>query len=128
MKNLIDSKIVTIAGVVALGGVLFYFFGRKLAADAVDAVKNVNAGTPYEGWGAVGTVGNLTNRLSGGVLQRIGESEVVGDILDPVFDFFTHTFKPYDPNNPNTPMVRKAATYASPVRPEDAQKISVTVN
>lgn len=110
-----------VAGVAA-AGLVIYFFGRKIstaASAAVDAVQNVNQGTPYEGYGALGTLGNLTNTISGGVFQRIGES-----LGESIFDIF---HKPYDPNNPNTPLLRKAASYASPVRPEDARKISAQV-
>jgi hypothetical protein len=120
MTTVLNSRSAMIAGGVLAAGVVVYLLSRKLkdaAADAVEAVANVNEGTPYEGWGAVGTLGNITNRLSGGVLERFGEW-----IGSSAFDVF---HKPYDPNNPNTPSLRKAATMASPTRPQDAEKYSL---
>lgn len=120
--NVLNSKAGMIGvGVLAAGAVL-YFFGRKVAGAAgdaagavVDAISNVNAGTPYEGYGAIGTLGNAANAVSGGAFQRWGES--LGGAIFNVFH------KPYDPNNPNTPALRKAASAASPVRAEDALTI-----
>lgn len=118
--NVLNSKAGMIGvGVLAAGAVL-YFFGRKLAGAAgevADAVQNVNAGTPYEGFGVLGTLGNAANQLSGGWLQHFGET-----IGSSIFDVFN---KPYDPNNPYTPALRKAATYASATRAEDTPTIFV---
>jgi hypothetical protein len=40
----------------------------------VEAVTNVNEGTPFEDTGVVGTLGNVTNQASGGVLANIGSA------------------------------------------------------
>ena len=50
------------------------FLLRKQVSDAVEAVENVNEGTPFEGTGVIGTLGNVTNQASGGILGRIGEA------------------------------------------------------
>lgn len=60
-----------IAAVIVIGFV--YFLLRKSIFDTADALGNVNAGTPFEGFGIVGTVGNVTNRVSGGTLAAAGE-------------------------------------------------------
>ena len=46
----------------------------SVGESAANAVNNVNAGTPYAGAGVVGTLGNATNALSGGVLEQIGNT------------------------------------------------------
>jgi hypothetical protein len=66
-------------GALAVVGVLWYF--RKQAAAAVQAVADVNKGTPYEGAGVVGTAGNIANQVSGGVLADIG-SWLGGKVYD----------------------------------------------
>ena len=53
-------------GVVASVAVAAWYFWDKLA--------NFNKGTAYEGTGAVGTLGNVANQLSGGALQTAGET------------------------------------------------------
>lgn len=56
-----------------LGAVLAASFVlRKVAAAPVEAIANVNVDTPFEGFGAVGTVGNVTDKLSGGFFATIG--------------------------------------------------------
>jgi hypothetical protein len=40
----------------------------------VDKVLNPNKGTPYEGGGLVGTLGNITNAVSGGKLAEAGSA------------------------------------------------------
>ena len=59
-------------GVGALAFVGLFLFLKKQGAAAVAAVANVNAGTPYAGSGAVGTLGNAANSVSGGVLADLG--------------------------------------------------------
>ena len=60
-----------VAGIAVVGvGTLAYFFGGKL----LTALKNVNKGTPYEGAGVVGTVGNVTNQVLGGLPKQLGET------------------------------------------------------
>lgn len=79
-----------------------YFLLKKVVSDiadgvtdatktAVDAVTNVNAGTAYEGYGAVGTLGHTADAVSGliggtdaqghGPLQNFGEW-IGGQIYD----------------------------------------------
>lgn len=53
--------------------VVVYLIGRRAVTDTADAIANINAGTPYAGGGAVGTLGNIVNRATGGVPQAIGE-------------------------------------------------------
>lgn len=45
-----------------------------VAAYTVYRVLDINKGTPYEGGGVVGTLGNLTNQVLGGAPQAIGEA------------------------------------------------------
>lgn len=78
--------------------VLFSYF-RKQAKDAADALGDINEGTPYAGAGVVGTIGNVTDQASGGVLSGIGEW-IGGKLAD--------IFQPYDPNAPQ-PETRKRA-------------------
>lgn len=56
-----------------------YLLGRQTVKDvgraagaAASAVANINEGTPYDGAGVVGTLGNAANALSGGLLARLG--------------------------------------------------------
>lgn len=76
-----------IAGVIILLG--------KQATAAVkagaSAVANVNKGTSYEGAGVVGTLGNATNQLSGGFLERIGSG--IGGALADLKDAATRRTK-----------------------------------
>ena len=53
------------AAVAAVGGVLYYI---------VYKIMNPNAGTPYAGTGAVGTLGNVFDQLSGGALSAAGSA------------------------------------------------------
>jgi hypothetical protein len=74
-------------GVVAFIGLTLFL--KKQAAAAANAIANVNAGTPYEGSGVVGTLGNAVNQASGGTLQTLGES---------IGGWVYELFNPYDPN------------------------------
>ena len=38
----------------------------------MDAIASINEDTPFEGAGVVGTLGNVTNQASGGILANIG--------------------------------------------------------
>lgn len=62
--------------VIGVAGVLIYFGkqAKEAVKAGVDAVSNVNKGTSYEGAGVVGTLGNVTNQLSGGFFERLGSS------------------------------------------------------
>ncbi len=64
-----NTQMILVAGAAVVA--LTYFF-RQQAADAVAAVAEINEGTPYEGAGALGTLGNVTDKASGGVLSRVG--------------------------------------------------------
>lgn len=68
------------AGAIVAVGFLF----RRQVGEAVDAVANINEGTPFEGTGVVGTLGNVTNQASGGVLAEIGSS--IGLFFSDIFD------------------------------------------
>lgn len=64
MKTQTATLIAGGAVLLAIGGVVV-FYGR---------LKDINKGTPYEGSGAVGTVGNITNQVLGGIPQKLGEA------------------------------------------------------
>ena len=88
----VSSEATILIGVSAVALVVVYLVVKKTG----QAVLNVNAGTPYAGAGAVGTLGNATNSILGGAPQSFGEwlSGKVADIT-----------MPYDPNAgaaPNT--------------------------
>lgn len=97
--------------VLGVGGLVVWLLWNKAKA-AGQAVLNVNQGTPYAGAGVVGTLGNLTNQASGGVLSSLGEA-----IGGKLFDWFGPS---YDPNaaapDTSTPP-RQAMTVTSPVSP-----------
>jgi hypothetical protein len=65
---------------VVIGAV--YLIGRKAIAATVDAVSNVNAGTPYEGAGLAGTAGHAADAVTGGALSSLG-SWISGAFFDP---------------------------------------------
>lgn len=69
----IDTNLLIVAAL-AIGG--WYAF-KKL-----DEAANINRGTAFEGAGAVGTLGNVTDQISGGFFSRVGRG--LGDLLDPV--------------------------------------------
>jgi hypothetical protein len=73
-----DAVLLGVAAVVFVGLVLFL---KKQAGDALKAAADVNKGTAYEGAGVVGTLGNVTNQVSGGLLGNIG-SWLGGAIFD----------------------------------------------
>ena len=79
-----DNAIVIGVGALAVVGLILFF--RKQAAAAIQAVADVNKGTPYEGAGVVGTLGNAANQVSGGVLADFGSwlGGKVYDITHPV--------------------------------------------
>ncbi len=60
------------------------FLVRKQAAAAVQAVSDVNVGTPFEGTGVVGTLGNVTDKASGGLLSDAGSA--IGLFFSDLFD------------------------------------------
>jgi hypothetical protein len=74
---------------IGAGGLVVYLLWNKVAA-AGKAALNVNKGTPYAGAGVVGTLGNVTNQVSGGVLSSLGDW-IGGKAYD-----WTHSA--YDPN------------------------------
>lgn len=44
------------------------------ATRTVEAVADINQGTPFENTGVIGTLGNVTNQASGGLFARIGSA------------------------------------------------------
>lgn len=83
---LLNSRAVVIVAGVAVGALVVYLIGRKVAS----AVTNINRGTPYQGGGVIGTLGNVTNQASGGLLADFG-----GWLGGKIFDL---THSEYDPN------------------------------
>lgn len=81
---------IAIAGV---AGILIYFGkqAKEAVKAGVTAVAEVNKGTPYEGAGVVGTLGNVTNQVSGGLFERIGSS--IGGALADLKDAATRRTK-----------------------------------
>lgn len=77
---------IAIAGV---AGLVIYFGkqAKEAVVAGVKAVGEVNKGTPYEGAGVVGTLGNVTNQVSGGFFERIGSS--IGGALADLKDAAT---------------------------------------
>lgn len=64
-------------GIVAL--VVVYYVGKKVLTGAANVVGGavsgnnaVTAGTPYAGYGVLGTLGAATNSASGGIFSNIG--------------------------------------------------------
>jgi hypothetical protein len=72
-------------GVGAIVFVGLFLFLKKQAADAAAAIADVNKGTPYAGTGAVGTLGNAADQLSGGWLSDQGSQlgSWLYDVLNP---------------------------------------------
>ncbi len=72
--------------VLAIGGVILVLgiLARKSIAAGVDAVANVNQGTPFEGAGIIGTLGNVADTASGGVLADTGSA--IGLFFSNYFD------------------------------------------
>jgi len=89
--------VLTGAGTIAV--IVLWSFFRKQAKDAAGAISDINEGTPYAGAGVAGTLGNVTDQASGGLLSGIGEW-IGGKLAD--------VFQPYDPNAPQ-PETRKNA-------------------
>lgn len=81
LKGMLKSEPVqlAIAAVIVIG--FLYYLTRKTVSDVVDSVANVNKGTPFEGFGVVGTAGNLANTVSGGTLAKIGSR--IADYFTP---------------------------------------------
>jgi len=79
MKKPMEYAVLIGVGALAVVGVFAFF--KKQAGDAVAGVGGVlsgnNAlteGTPYAGYGFIGTLGAGANEISGGTLQQWGES------------------------------------------------------
>lgn len=62
--------------ILAIGGVIIVlgFLAKKSVAATVEAIADVNAGTAFEGAGVVGTIGNITDQASGGLLSNVGSA------------------------------------------------------
>lgn len=77
--QLLKADPIKLAIGVALVAGVGYLLLRQLGKDAgkavgkgVDAIANVNEGTPYEGTGVVGTLGHATNVVTGNWLDNLG--------------------------------------------------------
>jgi hypothetical protein len=86
--------------VIGVAGVLIYFGkqAKEAVAAGVKAVGDVNKGTSYEGAGVVGTLGNVTNQVSGGFFERLGSS--IGGALADAKDALTRRTE--TPSKPTT--------------------------
>ena len=69
MDSTIRNLLFFAGAVVVLG-----FLARSSIGEGISAVADINEGTPFEGTGVVGAVGNVTNVASGGVLANIGSA------------------------------------------------------
>lgn len=99
---------------IGVGGLVVYLLWNKVAA-AGKAVANVNKGTPYAGAGVVGTVGNLTNQVSGGTLASLGDW-IGGSLYDLTHSAYDPNAAPADRATPNT----GAAIIGNPVQASPA--------
>ncbi len=66
----------TLQTVIIISGVLFvtaFVFKRQVSA-AIDVVGEFNEDTPFENGGVVGTLGNVANEASGGILSDLGSA------------------------------------------------------
>lgn len=81
------QKKVLIWGGIIVGGI-------AVAMYLLNKLTNINKGTPFEDTGAVGTLGNVTNQVLGGVPQAVGEklSETLFDLTHDDFDDETYIF------------------------------------
>ncbi len=66
------TKILQFAAGAVVVLVVAGFFVRRAGGAAVEAVANINEGTPFEDTGVIGTVGNVTDLASGRTLSRFG--------------------------------------------------------
>lgn len=62
-------KFAAAAGVVYIVAVLIT---RETVKSAADTVASVNEGTPFEGFGPIGTLGNATDKVLFGLPSRLG--------------------------------------------------------
>lgn len=82
--------------------VLFYggaiVAGLAVVSWLLNKFTNINKGTPFEGAGAVGTLGNVTNQVLGGAPQAIGEriGGALADLTLDDFDDVTYIFTMVD--------------------------------
>lgn len=76
MAHLTDKQFKWVALGVLVGVPVLYFAGKKMVTGAVSGIATgdnaVTEGTVYEGKGIIGTLGAVTNELSGGTLERFG--------------------------------------------------------
>ncbi len=68
-KNIITVAATAIAVLFALD-----FLVRKAGGDIVESIADINKDTPFEGFGVVGALGNVTNRASGGFYASLGSA------------------------------------------------------
>jgi hypothetical protein len=101
--KVLNSKPAMIAAGVAVAALAVYFIGKatikgvgNAAGAAADAVGNINEGTPYEGFGILGTIANGIDALSGRALSTVGEHPERGSFS--LGSWLYDVFNPYDPN------------------------------
>ena len=79
------------AVLLGVGAVVFvglFLFLKSQAKQAAAAIADVNKGTPYEGTGVAGTLGNAANQVSGGALAAEGTNlgGWLYGLLNPTYD------------------------------------------
>lgn len=87
-----DKQMLMLIGAAAVGAGFLWWQGRQVITATVDTAGGIltgnNAiteGTVYEGAGFLGTLGSATNKLLGGVPERLGEGLGLwlADVLHP---------------------------------------------
>lgn len=96
---------------VGVAGVGIYLIYRSVKG-AATAVSNINQGTPYQGAGVVGTLGNLTNQASGGTLATLG-SWLGGKLYSAINGEYDPNAAPADRSTP----VQNPGVVSNPVSP-----------
>ena len=88
-NQLAVSILVAVTALVVVGVLL-----KTQAKAAIGAVADINTGTPFEDTGIVGTVGNITDVASAGLLSRFGSflGEKISGVTDTrTLDELTNT-------------------------------------
>lgn len=101
----LDYRFVLAVGVVVVG---LYLYAKHEIGSAVKAVGT--AVNPFD-------ERNLPNRAVTAIGEQLtGSKPGTWSLGSWLYDVFN---KPYDPNEPRTPVIRNAAAKASPVQPRD---------
>ena len=90
MKVKLNAQQMTVAVWIGVGAL-----GLGVAYVAYKSLANFNKGTPFEGTGAIGTLGNVTNQVLGGAPQAAGEaiSEALFNLTHADMNSLNFTFK-----------------------------------